>query len=69
MPIGFQTFQLILASVMIAGLLLVLMPLVRLTTHARLPRLSVMLVLVPLIGVVWLCVIACRTARGRHEGP
>jgi len=63
MPIGFQNFQLILAAVMIAGLILLLMSLVRMTAQARLPRLSVVLLLVPVVGLVWLGVVANATTR------
>ena len=66
MPIGFQNFQLLLAAVMIAGLLVLLIPLVRVATHARLPRASVILVLVPVVGVVWLCLVARAMTPGRE---
>ena len=70
MPVSFENFQLVLAAVMVAGLLILLLPLGRITTHARLPRLSVVLVLVPLINVLWLYVAAraLTSARQTREG-
>jgi hypothetical protein len=67
MPISFQNFQLILAAGMTAGLLILTMPLVLLAARARLPRLSVILVLVPLLNVVWLSLVARSMTASVHQ--
>jgi len=68
MPMGLQDFQLVLAAVMAGGLFIFVLPLVRLAVHAQLPRLSVVLILVPLVGVVWLCLVAMAMTRARRAG-
>jgi hypothetical protein len=65
MPIGFQDFQLVLAVAMVAGLVVIVLPLARMARHARVPWPSAILVLVPLAGVVWLCLVAAAVNRVR----
>jgi hypothetical protein len=67
MPIDFRGFQLLLAGVMIAGLLVFLAPLALMTARSRLPRVTVVLVLVPVVGLLWLCVLA-HTFTSRAAG-
>jgi len=71
MLMSFHNFQLLLATVMIVGLLILLFPLVRLTKYAQLPVLSVLLILIPLVNVVWLFFVAnaITLARNTYEEP
>jgi hypothetical protein len=65
MPIGFEHFQIVLAVVMICGLLAIVGPLAHLAGYARAPRLSAILILVPLVGIVWWCLIASAMRPNR----
>jgi hypothetical protein len=58
MPIDFHVFQLILAGSMIAGLLLFVAPLMWLTRRSRLPTASAVAILLPIVGLVWLWLLA-----------
>ena len=69
MLISFYYFQLILATAMIAGLLLLLLPLLRILKHARLPLISGLLVLVPFLNVAWFFFVTTyfKIANDRNE--
>ena len=53
MLISFYHFQWMLAITMVGGLLVLLLPLLRIVKYARLPLIATPLLLVPLINVAW----------------
>jgi hypothetical protein len=57
-PISFDDFQRMLAIAMVVGLLVLVLPLLRIVKWAGLPLISVLLILVPLINVAWLFFVA-----------
>lgn len=53
MLISFDHFQWLLAIAMIAGLVTLLLPVLRIVKYARLPLVTTSFILVPLVNVAW----------------
>jgi hypothetical protein len=66
MLISFDHFQWLLAMTMIAGLLSLLLPLVRIVKYARLPLVTTSFILVPLVNVAWLLWVGLYRVPNSH---
>lgn len=61
MVLGYQHFQIVVALTMIAGLVLLVIPVIRFTTITKVPVVSAFLVLLPIVNVAWLTVLATKS--------
>lgn len=67
MPMSFPDFQLILAVAMAGGLVVLMLPLLRIVKYARLPSVAIVAILVPLVNVAWFSWVAVRRVRHSLE--
>jgi len=60
MTLSFQYFQVVLALAMVTGLVLLVLPVFRFVKSTRVPLITTVLVLLPIVNIAWLAFLAAN---------